>query len=153
MRARRHSRLNGARRRTEAFTLVEAMVAMLILGLGVAGVVYGFVQIDRSTQWSSYSLAAQSLAMQPVEQARGAKWDPNGWPPVDELVSSNFPLTVLILDVPVVGTNIVYATNRTSIRTVSTSPPVKEIQVVCTWAFQRKRVYTNTLITYRALGQ
>src|SRR5512139_2712378 len=85
--------------RAGAFTLVEALASMFILGLMVTGIVAGFTQSHRMAGWSAYSLAAQSLAMQPIEQARAAKWDPTKAVPVDELVASNFPVRVFVLDV------------------------------------------------------
>jgi len=128
-------------------------MALLILGIMVTGVVSGFNQSHREAEWAAYSLAAQSLAMQPIEQARGAKWDLYASPQVDQLVASNFPVRVLVLDIPISGTNIVYVTNRTTIRTISSTPPLKEISVVCTWQFFTRGVFTNTVLTYRAPDQ
>ncbi len=119
----------------------------------ITGIVSGFMQCHRTAEWSAYSLAAQSLASQPVERSRAAKWDPNKAVPVDQLVDSNFPPTVHILDVPISGTNVVFATNRTFIRLVATNPPLKEIYVECTWQFQERGVFTNVLLTYRAPDQ
>jgi prepilin-type N-terminal cleavage/methylation domain-containing protein len=135
------------------FTLVEALVSMAILGLMVTGVVSGFIQSHRTAEWSAYSLAAQSLALQAMEQSRAAKWDPTKSPAADDLVASNFPTTINILDVPLSGTNIVYATNRISIRTVSTDPPLREVAVECTWKFPNRGLFTNSILTYRAPDQ
>jgi hypothetical protein len=126
---------------------------MLILGIMVTGVVSGFVQSHRMSEWSAYSLAAQSLAMQPLEQARAAKWDPTRSPAQDELVTANFPPSLQVLDVPLSGTNVIYATNTVSIRMVSTDPPLREILVECTWRFFNRGVFTNTALTYRAPDQ
>lgn len=147
MRAHKHRAGNAA------FTLVEVLVSMLVLGIMVTGIVSGFIQTERTAEWSAYSLAAQALAMQPVEQARAAKWDPNAWPSVDQVISSNFPITPQILDIPISGTNIVWATNRTTIRMISTNPPLKSIYVECTWRFARQGLFTNTALTYRAPDQ
>jgi type II secretory pathway pseudopilin PulG len=136
-----------------AMTLLEALVAMLVLGIMVSGIVSGFVQSHRTAEWSAYSLAAQSLAMQPIEQARAAKWDPYAYPPTNQLIQANFPPQTNVLDVPTAGTNILYATNRTSLRMVSTSPPLMEISVECTWRFMNHGVFTNTITTYRAPDQ
>lgn len=145
--------LPGRALNIKAFTLIEALISMLVLGIMVTGVVSGFMQCHRTAEWSAYSLAAQSLAMQPIEQARAAKWDPTKAVPMDQLVSSNFPNRVLVLDVPISGTNIVYATNRISIRTVSADPPLREIAVECTWSFPRRGTFTNTVLTFRAPDQ
>jgi prepilin-type N-terminal cleavage/methylation domain-containing protein len=136
-----------------AFTLTEVLVSMLVAGIMVVGVISGFVQSHRQAEWSAYSLAANSLAMQPLEQARAAKWDPYATPPVDQLVSSNFPERVEVLDIPISNTNIVFATNRTTIQTVSATPPLKQILVECTWTFLNRGVFTNAIITYRAPDQ
>lgn len=136
-----------------AFTLIEALVSMLILGIMVTGVVAGFMQCHKTAEWSAYSLAAQSLAMQPIEQARAAKWDPTKATAVDQLVSSNFPERMLLLDVPISGTNMVYATNRVTIRTISDEPPLREISVECTWSFPNRGTFTNSVLTFRAPDQ
>ena len=128
-------------------------MSMVLLGIMVTGVVSGFMQAHRTAEWSAYSLAAQSLAMQPLEQARSAKWDPSRATPVDELVASNFPNRVLVLDVPLSGTNAVFATNRVAIRTVSVDPPLREITVECTWTFANRGTFTNSVLTFRAPDQ
>jgi Tfp pilus assembly protein PilV len=133
-------------------TLVEVLVSMLVLGIMITGVVNGFIQSHHTAEWSAYSLAAQSLAMQPIEQARAAKWDPYASVPINEL--TNLPArTTNILDIPASGTNLVWATNRITVRTVSVNPPLQEIYVECTWRFLNRRVFTNSVITYRAPGQ
>ena len=139
-------------RKSKGFTLVEALISMMITGIMVTGVVAGYTQCMRQAEWSAYSLAAQSLAMQPIEQARAAKWDPYANPAVD-LVTNLPPITINILDIPISGTNIVYATNRTTVRTVSTTPPLKEISVETTWRFLNRGVFTNTVVSYRAPDQ
>lgn len=136
-----------------AFTLMEAIISMAIAGIIMGGIVSGFMQTHRASEWSVYSLAAQSLALQPLEQARGAKWDPYAYPPVDQLVASNFPIRTNVLDIPASGTNVVYATNRITIRTVSAAPPLKQISVECTWTFHNRGVFTNSVTTYRAADQ
>jgi hypothetical protein len=125
---------------------------MMIVGIVITGVIAGFNQTQQQAEWSAYSLAAQSLAMQPIEQARGAKWDPYANPPVDQ-ITNLLAVTTNILDIPITGTNIVYATNRVSITTVSTTPPLKKISVECTWRFFRRGVFTNSVVTYRAPDQ
>ena len=102
--------------------------------------------------WQAHSVAAQSLAMQRIEQARSAKWDRSAFPPVDQLAGSNFPVSANALDLPVAGTNISFATNFTLIADVSSNPPLRSIQVDCAWRF-RGRLFTNTVVTYRAPDQ
>jgi type II secretory pathway pseudopilin PulG len=135
-----------------AYTLVEVLVSILILGIMVTGIVAGFLQTQKQAEWSAYSLAAQAMAMQAIEQSRAAKWDPYASPPTNEIVS--IPRrTTNILDIPISGTNIVYATNAVGIRMISTTPPLMEISVTNTWRFMNRGVFTNTVITYRAPDQ
>jgi type II secretory pathway pseudopilin PulG len=141
------------RRAQGAFTLIEAIVATMLAGIVTAGLVSSFMQAHRTSEWSSYSLAGQGLALQCVEQTRSAKWDPYSHPAVDQLVASNFPDRIEVLDVPVSGSNVVYATNRVTIRTISEHPPLKQIKVQCTWTFPNKGTFTNTVMTYRAADQ
>ncbi len=88
--------------------------------------------------------------MQRVEQTRAAKWDMIAYPPIDQLVSNNFPAVTSTLDVPVADTNVVYATSVTTIATVSTNPPLKMIRVDCIWSLMKRGPFTNTVVTYRS---
>ena len=117
-------------------TLVEVVVAMALGGLMMAAVTGGFIQCMRRAEWSSYSLAANSLALQKLEQTRSAGWDTTG---SDKLLTNNFPPDRQVLDVPFSKTNIVYATNYTSILTVSTNPPVKMVRVDCVGSSSKPR--------------
>jgi type II secretory pathway pseudopilin PulG len=132
---------------------VEIVVAMAISALLLSGLMIGYVQTLRRAEWSAYNLAAQSLAMMRLEQTRAAKWDTMASPPVDQLVSSNFPVAVEILDIPIAGTNFTFATNYTTVSSITTTPPLKLIQVQCVWRFQTGGVFTNTVTTYRAPDQ
>lgn len=133
--------------RQSGITLVEVVVAMALGGLLMAAVTGGFIQCMRRAEWSSYSLAANSLAIQKLEQTRSAAWDGST---LDNLITNNFPPERQILDVPFSKTNIVYATNFTLISTISTNPPVKMVRVDCVWRFLSRGLFTNTLVTYRA---
>jgi len=132
------------------FSLMEATVASAMAAVTFAGIIYGYVESSRNAEWSALSLAANSLALQRLEQGRACRWDPEAIPAIDELVSSNFPTQILILDVPVTGTNYVYATNLTTVTTLSTAPLLKMISVDTIWRFPRGRVFTNSVVTYRA---
>ncbi len=139
--------------KTSGVTLIEGVVSLAIAGVMVSGLVSGFYQAVQSAELAAYSLAGNSMAVQGLEQVRAAKWDPVAYPPVDNVVNSNFPVRVEVLDIPVTKSNIVYATNRFYISTVSTAPPLKLIRVECTWKFHRKGLYTNVACTYRAPDQ
>src|SRR2546421_10411900 len=95
---------SGVRRKSLGFTLIEVVIALAIAGIALAGVLYGYVMTTNQGEWSSYSLAAHSVAMQGVEQARSAKWDPHAWPSVDELGVTNYT-QITMLDVPVTSGN------------------------------------------------
>jgi Tfp pilus assembly protein PilV len=169
-------------RGSEAFSLIEVVIALAVSAISILGIVEGYVFTAKRAEWSAYNLAAQSLAVQRLEQARAAKWDRLATPTVDELVSANFPTVVNILDIPVTAngdasglaaqfpatlaaaaaltayarTNditFVYATNYTSIWSVSANPPLKAVQVDCVWGFLSRGLFTNTVITYRAPDQ
>jgi prepilin-type N-terminal cleavage/methylation domain-containing protein len=139
--------------RCGAFTIVEVIVALALAGILLSGLIVGYTQVLRRAEWSAYSLAANSLASQRLEQTRAAKWDTLAAPLVDQLVGTNFPPAIEVLDVPISGTNATLATNFTTIQTVSVVPPLKLVQVDCVWSFHSRGVFTNTIITYRAPDQ
>lgn len=142
-------------RQTAGFTLAEVVVAVAIVALCFGGVIYGYVLTADRAQWSAYSLAAQSLAMQGVEQARAAKWDPKAWPAVDELGLTNYT-EVDTLDVPVRGQTVL-ATNYISISLVSQDPPLRQLRADCVWSLASGRLsrgpFTNTVVTLRTADQ
>lgn len=134
------------------FTLIEQMFALLLAGITVSAVVSGFWQSVRQAEWSAHSLAAQSVAQQAMEQLRAAKWDPNAFPSVDHFKPTNFT-RIELLDVPAGRGQNLYATNRVTVRNISEAPPLRMIQVECTWRFGPRRIFTNTIATYRAPDQ
>jgi prepilin-type N-terminal cleavage/methylation domain-containing protein len=136
-----------------AFSLVEVVLSIAIGGILISGMIAGYMQAAVRAEWSAYSLAAQSLAIMRLEQTRAAKWDRLASPPVDQLSSNHLAQTVEVLDIPVTGTNIAYATNFTTVTTISTSPPLKMVRVDCAWSFGSRGVFTNTVFTYRAPDQ
>jgi prepilin-type N-terminal cleavage/methylation domain-containing protein len=138
-------------RSCKAFTLIELVIATAIAAMVIGGSVYGYIISSKRAEWSAYSLAAHSMAMQRIEQARAAKWDPSGFPPVDNL--TNGPPVVDVLDIPISGTNIAYATSVTTIATISVDPPLKKIRVETVWPFVGRGAFTNTIVTYRAADQ
>jgi prepilin-type N-terminal cleavage/methylation domain-containing protein len=144
--------------RNGGFSFIEVIIAMAVAGLTMSIIVFGFISAAQQAEWAGYSQAAQSLAIQGIEQMRSAKWDPSATTAAgtsDQLVSSNFPMKVLKLDVPVSGNNIVYATNRFTIQTITADPPLRMMRVDCTWPFRigGLKTYTNTIVTYRAPDQ
>ncbi len=99
--------------RTKAgLTLVEVLVALSISSLSIAGIIAGYLFSIAATQRAALSMAATARAVQRVEQTRCAKWDLSSWPNIDQLVATNFPDQVVILEQDASGQRVVYATNR-----------------------------------------
>ncbi len=138
------------RRSDAAFTLAEVVMSAAIAAMTVSGIIYGYTQSSKRAEWSGYSLAAQALAVQRLEQTRASRWDPDS--AVDQLVGTNFTTQTLVLDIPVIGTNAAYATNVTTITAISAVPPLlRMVRVDCIWKFPTTgRVFTNTVATYRS---
>jgi prepilin-type N-terminal cleavage/methylation domain-containing protein len=134
-------------------TLVEVVISLSIFGIAIGAVISGHIFALHQAEMSAYSLAAHSLALQRLEQARAAKWDPLAAPPVDDLVQTNFPPVFEILDIPISGSNYVTAEIHTQVRQVSANPPLKMVRVDCIWPFMTRGFFTNTVVTYRAPDQ
>jgi hypothetical protein len=139
-----------SRRAVAAFTLAEVAISASIALMTVAGIIIGYTQSSRRAEWSSYSLAAGAAAVQRLEQTRACRWDTETG--ADQLVATNFPVQVVLLDMPVMGTNGFYGTNTTTITTISaTAPQLRMIRVDCVWRFPGTgRLFTNTVATYRS---
>ena len=157
-----------SRRAATGFTLVEILISLAIFILVSSGVIYGYVQANRMTQWSALSLAAQSYASQGAEQARAANWNPLGYPMTsnypgsfDELPPTNevFSGTNYFLDVPSKGfpgssNYLFYVTNYITITNISVNPYVRQIRSDAVWTFYvTGKVYTNTTILVRTANQ
>lgn len=153
---------------TAAFTLAEVLISVTILALVMSGIIYGYVAANNFAEWSSMSLAAQSLASQGMEQARCAQWNSQQYPYAsgpgtgDELAvsnvvgatwSTNLSGTNYAMDIPATGSPF-YATNIITLTTVQVTPPLRMIRSDCIWTFPRTgKTFTNTVITYRAPDQ
>ncbi len=148
MRIDRPKKLNASQS-CEGFALEDVVMSIGIAAISMGGIVSGYVFAAQQAEWSVFSTAGQSLAIQRLEQTRAAKWDASSYPPVDELVSSNFPVAVADLNVPNTGTNTFKATNTTTITSISTNPPLKLIRVDCTWRCLGRGPFTNTVVSYR----
>jgi type II secretory pathway pseudopilin PulG len=144
-----------AERGHRSFTLVEVVLSIAIVAFGCWGIVYGYMMAAKQADLSGCSLAAQALAVQRLEQARSARWDRLAATPIDELVSANFPDIVTNLDLPVISTvPRTMATMMTTITLITNDPPLKFVQVTCTWTnLMTRRIYTNIISTYRAPDQ
>ena len=158
------------------FTLAEVVIAIAVTGLVFGGILTGYIQSARNAEWTGYSLAAQALAVQQIEQARSAVWDYSTGTPRNELTNLNLTgwtwtynagtgvglgtgTSAVTLDLPYAGTNSVRATNFVTVRMFylnnSANPPVQlqMVQVDTVWPFQAgtaARYFTNSVATYFA---
>jgi len=143
---------NLPQRGLAAFTLAEVVVCLAIIALLFGGIITGYMQGAYRAEWAGYNLAAQALAMQQIEQAKTAVWDK------DRNEFTNLLATSwATLDLPINGTNKVYATNYVTVTTnqVSSTPDVfvQMVKVDTVWPYIRGgRVlyYTNTVADYYA---
>ena len=147
------------KRKASGLTLIEVLASLWILGMLAGALIMGYVQIDRMAEWSSMSLAAQSIAQQGYEQVKSANWNygpasnaanwPNandqlGFPPVPGY--TNY-FIINTLDVPSSGAPI-FVTNFITITNVSVQPPLRQVRSDCVWTFPfTGTVFTNTVIS------
>jgi hypothetical protein len=147
-------------------------MSVVIVALVFGTIINGYLASAVRLEWTGYSLAAQSLGIKTIEQARSAVWDiSNG---KNEL--TNMPLlsaswnagtrtysgyTTNIMDVPYKGGNYVIATNFVTIQMINqngvTNVPVvmQVIRVDTVWPFTGWSkftliYYTNSICTYIA---
>jgi hypothetical protein len=138
-------------RLTEAFTLVELCMAVFIMALVFGGILTAYIQGARRAEWSGYSLAAQSVGIQQIEQAWSANWDlvagtnnltnlnVKGWTWTSSTQTGSGWWTNT-LDLPVSGANVVTVTNYVTVRLYNpfgTNVPVQmqEVTVDTVWPF------------------
>lgn len=164
------------KRLAHAFTLAEVMISLAVMSVAFGGILLAYIRSARQAQWAGYSLAAESIGIQIIEQARAAVWDPSFNPPKNELMNLNLNgwtwtasaqgggtgtgtgWTTNILDVPLSATNnVVIATNFVTITCFyengNNSPPVllQMVRVDTVWSavgFGGNRIFTNRTATY-----
>ena len=142
------------------------------MSVAIVGVVFGatieaYIQTAEREEWTGYSLAAQSMAQQLIEQARSSVWDPAQYPAVNQVTNLSLSglsfnaasqtwtgYTTNILDVPYANTNYTMATNYVTIQVVyvngSTNVLNQFIRVDCVWPFGLRAgcpYFTNTVCT------
>jgi hypothetical protein len=133
-------------------TLAEVVVALAIVGLTVLSLVGGYIFSTVSTEKAGLSLAANTRALERLEDTHGAIWNVSGWPVVDQLVDTNFPPKVVTIDLSGQGPGITYGTNYTTITQVSLAPQLRRVRVDCAWQFRSgpfSGLFTNTVETLR----
>jgi type II secretory pathway pseudopilin PulG len=143
--------------RTSAFTLPEVVIAVGIIMLVFGAIITSYIQSAYRAEWAGYSLAAQAAAIQQLEAAKSAVWDPLQTPVMDQI--SQLPLvTSTLLALPVSGTNMVYVTNYTTVALlqyqvngVSYSNYFVTVNTVWPFRWKTQTVYfTNTIADYYA---
>jgi prepilin-type N-terminal cleavage/methylation domain-containing protein len=136
--------------RTHAFTLIEVAVALAVSVLVMAGMFRGYTIASRRAQFSSFQLAAQTMAMQQMESIVAATWVISGTSVTNIFSPALTNTQVGALCVPSSGTNLVFATNYATVQQVSTYPPYLMVQVSCVWSFMGMGVFTNTVAVLRS---
>jgi len=166
--------------RTAAFTLVEALFAFVLLAFSIGGIVYGYSEVSRLAEFSAMSSAAQSYALQGLEQARSAQWNPwdfstNTGPWSENQIT--VPSTMVqqdLLDIPMKGnpfstnstgaftnslflaTNYIIVTQVTNYAGGNSFPAnLRQIKSIVYWTFplETNKIYSNVVITLRASDQ
>jgi hypothetical protein len=143
----------GARAPTLGMTLAEVVVAVAIASLTVLSLVGGYTFSTVGAEKANLSLAANTRALERLEDTHAAIWNVSAWPVVDQLVATNFPAKVVTLDLSGQGGGVTYATNYTTITQVSLTPPLRRVRVDCAWRFQAGQfssLLTNAVETLRA---
>jgi Tfp pilus assembly protein PilV len=159
-------RFSARARRAAAFTLIEVVIAALIVGLVFGGIINCYIQSGVRIQWTGYSLAAQNLAMEVLEQAKAASWDPTknkNEVMAMNLMSTNYNsgtstytgYSTGVLDVPYAGTNFTLATNFVTVQLITgvggqTNVSVQFVRVDTVWPFFLRGTnlfFTNTVAT------
>jgi Tfp pilus assembly protein FimT len=160
-----------------AFTLMEVLIAVVLAALMFGGIISGYMLGAKRLQWAGYSLAAQTLSVQCLEQARSAVWD--GSTNV-EILNLSFVgssrsysttnsgktwlltgYTTNILDIPWKGTNYLLATNYITIQQFYANNYsgrlvyLQSVRVDTVWPFIgwgnfALKYYTNSSCTYIA---
>jgi prepilin-type N-terminal cleavage/methylation domain-containing protein len=171
MRTTEAPRISSGKRWVRAFTLAEVMVALAILTVAFGGILKAYIQSARQAQWAGYTLAAESLSIQTIEQARAAVWDTSFNPPKNQITNLNLKgwswtttaqggtgsgWMTNVLDLPLSGTNnAVIATNIVTIKlfnlNVQTQVLMQMITVDTVWSaggFNSHRTFTNRTATY-----
>ena len=144
----------GRQKASAAFTLVEVVMAIAIMALVMAGMIYGYVQTNNRAVWSCMSLAAQSYADNAVEQARAAQWDYFRTPTneIQQLPSLKYVTNTMLIGSSGWQTNVVTTLTISNITTAGV--PLYQFRADCVWSFPHTGAkFTNSAITQRAPDQ
>ena len=165
--------VDGHRRRRSGLTYTEVLISVVIIAMVFGLTIKAYVVTATREQWTGFSLAAESMGLQAIEEARSAVWDPamqkneltnmvNGINVISSSTSGSttYITTTNILDLPWKGTNYMLATNFITITPLyenNFTPPSVQLQflrVDTVWGFsgwgKTSLLYTNTICTYLA---
>ena len=154
-----------------AFTLVEVVMAIFLTGLVFGGILIAYTNASFRAEWSGRSLAAESLAIQQIEQARCADWNQatftnqttnlslSGYTYLGNGTVTGYCWSTL--DLPSSGSNYIYATNLVCCSLITgkwnnaafAPATLRMIRVDTVWPFSWRgstHLYTNTVCTYVA---
>lgn len=136
-------------------TLTEVVFAVGLFGVVIGTILTGLMQANYRAAWATYSDAATKLAEQRMEQVMTARWEPTAVPPIDQLVSANFPDDTVNLDVLTAD-----GTALTGARSVQITPVTsggvtqyKVITVRVVWSYRGNGPFTNDVTTIRSTDQ
>lgn len=151
----------GAR---QGFTLAEVVISLGVVTVVFGGILTAYIQASRKAEWTGYALAAQSIGIHQIEEARAAVWDYSI--AKNELTNLNLVWTYnngkvgrgwthRVLDIPISGTNRVFATNFVTVKLLSvtglTNVQVQMVIVDTVWPFptgRGVRLFTNRTASY-----
>jgi hypothetical protein len=134
----------------DGIAVTEVIVSMGVAAVAIGCIISGYLLAGKAAELSASSAAVQWSVIQALEQTRSARWEPLAVTPVDELVQTNFPTSVVALDIPLKKKKVAYATNKTTITSLTGYPMLRMIRVETTWASSSRRPFTNSLVTYRS---
>jgi prepilin-type N-terminal cleavage/methylation domain-containing protein len=150
----------------QGFTLIEVVISLGIVTLVFSGIICAYIQSSRQAEWAGYSLAAQAIGMQQIEQARSAVWDysinKNEFTNMNLLAwnynaaqKTGTGYTTNLLDLPISGTNSVMATNYVTVKMLNltglANVQVQMVMVDTVWPFPTRtgmRLFTNRTASY-----
>jgi len=148
--------------RSQAFTLVEVVVAAALIALIYGGIINAYILSARRAEWSGYSLAAQSISIRQLETAHAASWDlfdANAGNIRDEIQYNggsftNYSTVILDLPISLSNTNRWMATNYFTLKTNSDATAYgltmyKVLRSDVCWQI-RGKTFTNSIETYIA---
>ena len=149
------------------FTLIEVMISLGIVTLLFSGILTAYIQMTWKAEWAGYSLAAQAVGIQQIEQARSGVWDvsinKNELTNLNLISWSYNPTTMVgtgyttnVLDLPVSGTNVVIVTNFVTVQMLNltglSNVQVQMVTVDTVWPFLTRqathRLFTNRTVSY-----